>query len=40
MLSASDSNNYNMMNYEDSEIFLLYYDKAEGIPYKKVNCKN
>lgn len=40
MLSASDSNNYNMMNYEDSEIFLLYYDKAEDRPYKKVNCKN
>lgn len=40
MLSASDSNNYNVMNYEDSEIFLLYYDLAKNNPYKKVDCKN
>ncbi len=33
MLSADDSNNYNMMDYEDAEIFLLYYDNGDGNPY-------
>ena len=33
MLSASDSPNYNMMWYENSEVFLLYYDKSEWNPY-------
>ncbi len=34
MLSTGDSNNYNMMNYENAEIFLLYYDQSSGNPYK------
>ena len=34
MLSTGDSNNYNMMNYENAEIFLLYYDQSNGNPYK------
>lgn len=33
MLSADDSENYNMMNYENAEIFLLYYDTSVGNPY-------
>lgn len=33
MLSADDSNNYNMMDYENAEIFLLYYDNSEDNPY-------
>ena len=33
MLSADDSNNYNMMDYENAEIFLLYYDNSENNPY-------
>lgn len=35
MLSADDSNNYNMMDYEDAEIFLLYYDNGDGNPYDR-----
>lgn len=36
MLSANDSNNYNMMNYNDSEIFLLYKDPIDNDnPYTK-----
>jgi hypothetical protein len=35
MLSADDSNNYNMMDYEDAEIFLLYYDNSNGNPYDR-----
>lgn len=30
-----NSNNYNKMDYENSEVFLLYYDKSENNPYKK-----
>ncbi len=37
MLSADDSNNYNMMDYEDAEIFLLYYDNGNGNPYDSGN---
>lgn len=33
MLSADNSSNYNMMGYEDAEIFLLYYDTSTGNPY-------
>lgn len=33
MLSTGDSPNYNMMWYENSEVFLLYYDSSEGNPY-------
>ena len=39
LLSADDSPNYNMMDYENAEIFLLYYD--EGYyehPYAKKTC--
>ena len=28
-----NSNNYNMMDYENAEIFLLYYDYSNGNPY-------
>ena len=37
MLASSDSNNYNMMDYENAQIFLLYYDKSEWNPYKKTS---
>ena len=40
MLSTWDSVNYNMMDYENAENFLLYIDKSEGDPYKKVECSN
>ena len=33
LLSAADSNYYNMMDYENAEIFLLYYDTATWSPY-------
>ena len=38
-LAAPDSSDYNMMDYEDAQIFLLYYDDAEWNPYKKISCK-
>ena len=34
MLSADDSPNYNMMWFENSEVFLLYYDNSENEPYE------
>ena len=36
LLSAADSNLYNAMDYENAEIFLLYYDNADPTksPYK------
>ncbi len=34
MLSAEDSSGYNMMGYENSEVFLLYYDNSLNNPYK------
>lgn len=37
-LRSSDSYNYNAMDYENGEIFLLYYDKSDGSPYKKAVC--
>jgi len=37
MLSADDSPNYNMMDYENSEIILLYYDTYAGNPYDSFN---
>lgn len=41
MLSAWDSNNYNMMDYDNSQIFLLYYDNnLDQNPYKKISCTN
>ncbi len=33
MLSADDSPNYNMMWFENSEVFLLYYDASGWNPY-------
>lgn len=30
---SADSSNYNMMDYENAEVFLLYYDKSQGNPY-------
>lgn len=39
LLAAEDSPNYNMMDYENAEIFLLYFDNSEiGQPYDKKNC--
>lgn len=40
MLSTWDSVNYNMMDYEDAENFLLYIDNSDGKPYEKVDCDN
>ena len=41
LLSAWDSSNYNMMDYNNSQIFLLYYDnKLSENPYKKISCTN
>lgn len=40
MLSAWDSSGYNMMDYENAENFLLYIDKSEDDPYKKVECSS
>jgi len=36
MLAAEDSKNYNMMDYENAEVFLLYCDNSSE-PYKKIN---
>lgn len=35
--NPENSNNYNMMNYENAEVFLLYNDKSGGNPYKQVS---
>lgn len=40
LLATNDSPNYNMMDYENAEIFLLYYDTSEDEPYVKKNCLN
>ena len=32
-LSANDSSWYNMMDYENAEVFLLYYDNSDNNPY-------
>ena len=40
MLSADDSSNYNAMNYDDSEVFLLYYDNSSGNPYTTGDIAN
>lgn len=34
-LAATDSTDYNMMDYEDAEVFLLYYDNNNWSPYDK-----
>lgn len=36
MLATDDSSDYNMMGYEDTEVFMLYFDKSERNPYEKV----
>ncbi len=38
-LSTWDSLNYNTMDYENAEIFLLYYDPSTKWPYEKVSCQ-
>lgn len=38
MLAYDD--NYNKMDYENAEIFLLYYDKSVDTPYAKKSCSN
>lgn len=39
LLSTGDSVDYNMMDYENAEVFLLYYDKEDyEKPYEKKNC--
>ena len=39
LLSAEDSPNYNMMDYENAEVLLLYYDKGDyEKPYDKKTC--
>ena len=40
MLATWNSLNYNKMDYEDAEVFLLYYDKWNGSPYQKKSCSN
>jgi len=40
MLSTWDSDNYNMMDYENAENFLLYIDESKDSPYKKVDCNS
>lgn len=40
MLITGDSANYNMMDYETSETFLLYYDDSTWNPYKTWNIIN
>ena len=39
LLATWDSLNYNAMDYENAEVFLLYYDdKLTQNPYKPTNC--
>lgn len=43
--SSNNSENFNMMDYKDSQVFLLYYDNwLNGTeidnPYNKISCKN
>ena len=35
---SQNSNNFNMMDYNDSQVFLLYYDNSNGNPYEKTSC--
>jgi len=38
---SENSSNYNMMDYKDSEIFLMYYDdNNDENPYTKIDCQN
>ena len=36
----ADSTDYNKMDYEDAEVFLLYIDDSGGSPYTKKSCSN
>ena len=38
LLAADDSPDYNTMDYENAEIFLLYYDKWQNGPYDEKHC--
>jgi len=38
LLRNPDSENYNMMWYEDAEVFLLYYDVWDWNPYARIKC--
>ena len=38
LLKADDSSGYNMMDYENAQIFLLYYDEWWWNAYKKTSC--
>ena len=38
MLATWDSLDYNKMDYEDAEVFLLYIDNLAGSPYTKKSC--
>lgn len=38
MLATGDSDNFNMMDYNDSQVFLMFYDKSEQNPYKRTKC--
>ena len=40
MLAADDSSGYNMLWYENSEFFLLYYDNSTWNPYTKWSINN
>lgn len=42
---SNSSKNFNMMDYKDSQVFLLYYDNwmngtERDNPYHKISCKN
>lgn len=39
LLRNYDSTGYNMLWYEDAEVFLLYFDTSDGNPYTKVDCQ-
>lgn len=38
LLRSTDSENYNMMWYEDAEVFLMYYDSSSDDPYTRNKC--
>ena len=40
LLATGDSFDYNKMDYENAENFLLYYDKSEWNSYSGVSCPN
>jgi len=40
LADTGSSYDYNIMDYENAEIFLLYYDNSEDNPYDKVSCRS